>query len=124
MEHAPVNIPDLLRKARQTLAINSHMLETLTAVDTRLAMLARTHGGDVRNAAVALRGLIAKAMDKDPDNLKGGRPMRRASPIRDEDILEVAMERFWAAPGGNGEGVKAVIEFCRNVFLDQADDAS
>jgi hypothetical protein len=46
---------------------------------------------------------------------------RRAAPIRDEDIFEVAMERFWAARGGNDAGVKAVIEFCRNVFLDKAD---
>ncbi|MBZ9807656.1 hypothetical protein [Mesorhizobium sp. ESP-6-2] len=49
--------------------------------------------------------------------------MRRATPIRDEDIFEVAMERFWAAPGGNDAGVKAVIEFCRAVFFDQTDDA-
>lgn len=54
-------------------------------------------------------------------NLK--RDERRASPIRDEDIFEVAMERFLGAPGGNDAGVKAVIGFCRNVFRDQADDA-
>lgn len=49
--------------------------------------------------------------------------MRRAAPIRDGDIFEVAVERFWDAPGGNDAGVKAVVEFCRNVFLDRADDA-
>ncbi|AZO45911.1 hypothetical protein EJ076_34930 [Mesorhizobium sp. M7D.F.Ca.US.005.01.1.1] len=71
---APTNIPDLLRKARVTLAINSHMVDTLAAVDTRLAMLARKHGGDVRDAAVALRRLIAKAMDEDPDTLSTSKP--------------------------------------------------
>jgi len=53
------------------------MLDVLTAVDTRLAMLARKHGGDVRDAAVALRGLIAKAMDEDPETLpthRSGKP--------------------------------------------------
>lgn len=49
--------------------------------------------------------------------------MRRATPIRDEDIFEVALERFWDASGGNDAGVKAVVEFCRSVFIDQAEEA-
>ena len=43
--------------------------------------------------------------------------------LRIEDIFEVAIDRFWDAPGGNDLGVKAVVEFCRGVFLDKADDA-
>jgi hypothetical protein len=54
----------------------------------------------------------------------GENPARRAAPIREEDILEVAMERFWAAEGGNQEGVKAVLKFARAVYLDIADDAA
>ncbi|RWO22847.1 hypothetical protein [Mesorhizobium sp.] len=42
---------------------------------------------------------------------------RRASPIRDEDILEVAKERFYSAPD---DAIRAVVDFCRNVFHDQA----
>lgn len=45
---------------------------------------------------------------------------QQAAPIRDEDILEVALEHFWAAPDGNAGGVEAVVEFCRNVFTDKA----
>lgn len=84
MTEAPTNIPDLLRKARQTSAINSHMLDVLTAVDARLAMLARKHGGDVRDAAVALRGLIAKAMDEDPETLGERRDVKPRNRRKDD----------------------------------------
>ncbi len=49
--------------------------------------------------------------------------VRRALPIREEDVLEIAMERFWAAPGGNVEGVRAVLSFAKAVFLDMGDEA-
>ncbi|MBS7542558.1 hypothetical protein [Ancylobacter oerskovii] len=45
---------------------------------------------------------------------------RRASPIRDEDILDIAMEHFWGAEGGNKEGVAAVLAFAKPIYLDQA----
>lgn len=48
---------------------------------------------------------------------------RNASPIRDEDIFEVAMERFWESQGGTPTGVRAVLEFAKFVYLDKRDEA-
>lgn len=61
-------------------------------------------------------------LEREVERLKS--PWRHATPIREEDILEVAMERFFDAPGGNQEGVKAVLEWVKPVFFDMALEGS
>lgn len=61
----------------------------------------------------------ALAALREKEELRAAR-RRYTTPIREEDILHVAMERFFAAPGGNEEGIKAVLEWVKPVFFDMA----